>query len=1122
MSAKLESVDKLCETLSQLLTFYDYYKPYRYNCVGYDYDYNEDKTVINITVNMEILHVKYKETGEYRTVHDLLTDKDKQVPKLDFENYKVISRNNQDMLFTVNVDNLGLLDINNKRKTKINSARYQPKVKITKSNLLLYCISPEKKSAYCYYKIDLAENQIALNKGEYIFSVTSLLSAYNLLDKYKEYFTIDENEEKIDKTMLSIIKKYKINSKALTKIELMSNGEFVPTSDYLDEHLLDFLLDAYFRDYPEHDKLYKIDARYCDKFNEKTPLDFTFMDAIDSLCYDLYEQYKKIHSAINYNYTRMVKIEGKKDKQIAKTLNPTTVQNMIDRYFRMQTDNFHDIQSTKDSNTLTISSQARTIYFYDRFDQEEKKRTDDWRKQKIYNKYFVGVLDPTRTRDGPLINKNNELAKCVDIRKNEIYITVTEIKTGDDVELSYEEVILSPLLSSDCYDWRKHKIIKNKNKISVCQYGNYKDYEDISELPKDLYYVRKRENLLSDATSMIPFTNRMVSTRVLLASHFLDQSMPVVGAKPTVVHTPYPKEFYKNNPENVNSDVNGTVIDIKDGMVKVRTSSGGTKVFGNKRYSKTSMSTTNEYIPQVKIGQTIKKGQILVTTNSFKDGEFTTQVPLYIGFGTYQGREHEDGIILTESAAKKFGHLSDFEINEDFSKKFYYAFKRNSLKKSSEYSKVKISVKKGKRIVSKNVSYEDDLEAIRKNNIMDEWCLAKQGSIVTAGTVLFEYYKYDRDEVNLNIKKLIPDDNVYDNDVTRKLEQIKVPYNIRGKGIIKEISLVINKDKDLFYDGYDEETDNYEKPGAFGVNYDENYAAYKYFKRLNSESDNSIAKFTGKEENTWKVSDENNAFELRVTIQYIDEVSSERLGAKLSNFYASKGVNVFLIPDKYAPIDEFGNKLDGWINTGTTYSRQNPGQVDDVKLGLIGLETWKRVVKDGDPNKPKTRKYLDKLYPHGWSWNRLVSDGEKYGYCRIEVEEFEKYYTHDIILDLLKDLGLNTQNTPNGDCKVYLPEFDRWTQFNCTVGITSMMRLHFIQEHKAAITAEKSIETASDNITYRDMDRDGGQKMGQMEQHQGLAHGIYDILDDIAIQDDKVTKKTEYASAMLMLGIQMK
>ena len=1197
MSSKVEvSVKRLCDYIKDnIFTATHPYYDQVLVCTGYsvkdgDEDYTEEdeefeevsKKLI-CTFDIEMSEAKFAEFEEtYTDSHGNVRH------KRDQRNYTIKKGTTKEYHLDIALpkDDFGVITTENgSKRTSINSAYYIPAIKFTKNSIFLQSEANGKKDKpRITFKINEQDDTGKKHVPAEMFEITDFetgklrvtripfkaifrhygldksskyLNALGISGGYDQFMKVDiaEDELDLDPKIIKQIESFKVNSKALLKLKIISKQEFKPTSEYFDANLCDFILSRFYKDIDDHEILNKTQTRFCDAYNLQTPLDYQFMDALDAVRYDLEKERYTILGKMYWQYNRNNRAGVR-----GEIFNSTVVQNIIDKFFHMQTKFFHDVQTTTDSNTLSILSQKNTIYFY-----SADNKDGELQKVKVFNKSFMGLTDPNKTPEtGKLVNAKNELAFGTHIDENgELSITVINIKTGREEQINYEEFSTEPLLALECYDSATKTPIVSPitGKYEVSQYW---DFNHLDELPKGIKYAVDRKMPLSYSAAMIPFAGRMVSGRTALASRFLDQSIPVAGAKPPVVYTPMAKELYKHNPSNevYNLKESGTVVDVADQYVKVKTTSGKTKVFGKDLYSKNpTTSTTNFYVPQVKKGDKVKAGDILISSNSFVDGEFTTQVPLFVMFGTYMGHEHEDGIVITESAAKLFAHKTIYEKSEDFSANSYWGFKRNDWKDSTVKISKETPIKlRGKKNSAIEKMVKPTIEELEKNDInnrkenLDEWSLIKPGSLVKAGSLLFECWQYNRDEVRgpfyseylkmandvdeaqqVNLKKL-----------TRVLYQARVPYDVRGNGTVIDVNLVINDDKSLLDEGTiipnNVEFETVQKihkkeitlPNSLGINTPDtdNKTAFKYFKKIGEERAATIAKHSGKKNTgVWKISDENNAFELRITIKYWDEMSTERLGGKLSNLYASKGVNVHIIPDKFAPETDIKDgdgkpiKVDAIIGLGTTFSRQNPGQYDDVKLGLIGKMTWERMIKGHSSPTAKTKKFLDNLYPpvngkSSWDWNKLKFEGERYGYCRIPMEYFDRYYNHDKVIELLGILGLE-----NGETYVTFPEFGKLkTQYKCTVGVTSMSRLHFIQQHKAKITPTGNIGiTDDDNITYTDMDKAGGQKMGQMEVHAAWAHGLFDTIRHIAVEDPTKPSKGAYlGSKLISLGLSLR
>ena len=1035
---------QLEDRIKSIYTF-SYWK-YSYEVEKISFEDNAELKECIVTVDIK--------TTEWKTISEYNEERKRNEEHIDRENPKVINTSHNTISLSVPIDDNNLVDIEGKDRVQINSARYRPLIKY-------YNKSARIGDLYINFENDDGRGEIEFS-GEclplpYLCSRLGIFKSIypNLIEKEYLDLEIDALSMEDKDAYEEAFKKFQeleVPNRLLCKIEVITKGKNTFKSKKYDKEFMKFVLSVYLGREMSAESAMDLASN----LSIPTPMEFLFMDSISGLCYELGLA------------TRTIRLQVEHDFKKNATIKPTVCQNKINSYYRMQADEFRDVQVSKDSNALATLSQGHTIYFY------EKNKDKVWEKMQLYNKYFVGVLDPTRTRDGNLNNINNELALCTEIKEDNVYITLIEKKTGKDVKLSYEDYIREKVLAVENY--KDGKVIPNKNgNYTYCQYGDYIETNDIS----DVKYIRKAENLLSYATATIPFEDRQVSTRTLMASHFLDQSIPVIGAKPAIVHTKMNKWIYENSPYNIKADCDGVVTDMYDGYIKIATSEGKTKVLGRGKFFNTSMHTSNEYKFNVKVGDKVKKGQVLAYTNSFVDGEFTTQVPLYVCYGTYLGNEHEDGIILTESAAKKFGHTTYFEINYDFDNKYSYKFFKNAM--SSKFY----------------------------NANLDEWSLIKPGTKIKRGDTLFKLGRILLKHYRTGLASQVTGDE--NKKLFQEVFNVKVPYDVIEDGEVISATLYIN-DNENVYD---------ENAPMLDWNDEKNVVpAYNYFKGREKAEYKRYKQFFNTKSETYDFGDGGKkpryAMHLSVVVKYTNTMGMNRLGGKLSNFYASKGVNTFIIPDKYAPTDEFGNTIECFVSSLSTYSRTNPGQIDEVKLGLVGYEAWKRLIKDADKPNKKTEEFLNMLYPNGWDWEQLKSDGNKYGYIRIQVDEFDKYYTFELITKLLKTLGLG-----NGDSRIYLPEFGRKTEYPCTVGITSMMRLHFIQESKTSYTAEGSysIVEDNDNIWYKNGERDGGQKVGAQEVWANIAHGLDDLMLNDAVKNDN--KKAQVTAAFLMLGMKL-
>jgi DNA-directed RNA polymerase beta subunit len=920
---------------------------------------------------------------------------------LSFKRDEEVINDNIEINYYVPTEDNSLVRVNEKSRVQITSARYNP-------SLRFYGSSAIKVGESLYIK--LSDNTVSFNYSEHVITCEEFFNYFGLLSRYNPELTTSEVRT-LNADDLLYLNAVEIPSTVNSKIEILSAGKYKFKSNKVTSEFLSYLLDVITND-------------EVDYYNTEIPTDYTYITAIDGLVYELFDNWKNIKDESIFRLNT------------ASTIYPTQIQNIIDRYFRMQAQNFRDIQVAKNSNAVTMLSQSKRLYFY------KGSRSEGWTKSAVFNNYFRGVLDPVKTLENNNVNISNELTLNTRISDGKLLIKVYDTKFKE-IEITYDEYTTSPVLQFNFIDWTTKKV-KTLDKYGYYQYGKSYDTTDLSIIK----YYGSPENSLSPATACIPFINRMVATRSLLSAHFLDQGIPVVGAKPPAVSTSANKRYYKESPYNTKSSSGGKVVGVLGSMVKVENDDGTIKVYGSENnHEETSEHSSNIFEPTVKVGDKVKKDQVLIKMNSFVDGEFAIQVPLYVAYDTYFGGEKEDGIILTESAAKKFAHISYLEEQRSLLSNYEYEFTENT-----------------------------------KNDKYDKYGLIKVGSPVERGEVLFQYTEISDDTVYGKIKAPVTGSSR----VASK-KQIRAPYEVM-QGTVTKATIYVSK----------EETD-----------------FEKYYSDRNKKYIQEIESFTGRGTYQYVIDTPEVSFVVFIEIRYLNTMELTRLSGKLSNLYASKGVNTKIISDEEAPVDEFGNKIECIIQSTNYYSRQNPNQVDEAKLGLVCLEGLKWIKKHHSSDPDKVKKFLELLYPNSQpKVSELIKDGDKYGYLRVTVEPFDEYYTRKTILPMLDMLGLG-----NGDSKIFKPKINKWTTYKCTVGLTAMMRLHFMQDKKAKVTSGTNFDSPDDVLSYSSVDRAEGQKIGGQEIWAHLANGTQTTLSKL-VSEDK-TKEANLASTMLLLGMKI-
>lgn len=191
---------------------------------------------------------------------------------------------------------------------------------------------------------------------------------------------------------------------------------------------------------------------------------------------------------------------------------------------------------------------------------------------------------------------------------------------------------------------------------------------------KEAKYVLPSSKGLFDYTSnLIPFLPTDQGNRVSMADKQMEQAIslkhreaPLVQSKTEGKHT---FEKTLGTFSSTYSPVSGTVVSVKKDAIVV---SDGKKKHEIHIYDHFPLNDAKGQMhsdPVVKAGDTVKQGQLLADTNFTKDGHLAIGTNLRVGYMPYKGYNYEDGIVISESAAKKLtsDHLykKNLEIDPD-------------------------------------------------------------------------------------------------------------------------------------------------------------------------------------------------------------------------------------------------------------------------------------------------------------------------------------------------------------------------------------------------------------------------------------------------------------------------
>ena len=192
--------------------------------------------------------------------------------------------------------------------------------------------------------------------------------------------------------------------------------------------------------------------------------------------------------------------------------------------------------------------------------------------------------------------------------------------------------------------------------------------EDILEFPcdrVDFLDVSPRQ-MISVATSLIPFLENDDTNRALMGSNMQRQAVPLLKPEAPIVATGIEERIAYDSGVMVISECDGVVVKASDDRIIVQDADGMLHNYTLKKFVRSNQGTCINQKLIVKAGDVVTKGQVLADGPSTEGGELALGRNILIGFMTWEGYNYEDAILISEKLVKEDAftsiHIEEHEI----------------------------------------------------------------------------------------------------------------------------------------------------------------------------------------------------------------------------------------------------------------------------------------------------------------------------------------------------------------------------------------------------------------------------------------------------------------------------
>jgi DNA-directed RNA polymerase subunit beta len=700
-----------------------------------------------------------------------------------------------------------------------------------------------------------------------------------------------------------------------------------------------------------------------------------------------------------------------------------------------------------------------------------------------------GRICPIETPEGTNIGLISHLSIYAGVDEYGFLITpyrkVTKRKLTDEVkQLRADEESLSYLAPADAPS-DGHKITQDR---LIARFGGDFGYTGADQVQ---YIDISPKQMVGVSAGLIPFLEHDDANRALMGSNMQRQAVPLLITEPALVSTGLEKDVAHNSGMVVRAEKAGTITYVDAQRIKV-----DEREYVFRKFTGLNEHTCLNQKPIVKLGQKVKKGQVLADGAATYHGELSLGRNVLVAFMAWDGYNFEDAIIISEKLVKEDTytsiHIEEFEIEIRETKLGKEEFTRDipnvspkALNNLDDYGIVRTGtfVVPGDILVGKvspksksELTPEEKLlhaifgragEDVKNDSLevpsgVEGVVIETQRFSRRASMTEDERKTFDKEqkEIEARYNKLIADQ--FRAEIAELCEaldkkELKDPASNKTYGADKDDKATVDQATQFRLEGFDIRSPERQKTSA------EVYA--KHRERL-------VALFDEKDRklNSLKRGDELPSGVQQMVKVYVATKRQISVGDKMAGRHGNKGVISKILPEEDMPYLADGTPVDILLNPLGVPSRMNVGQILETHLG--------------------------------WAAQRLNFKAITPVFDGASEEELRA---------CLKEAGI----PESGKSFLYDGRTGERFEQPVTVGYIYMLKLHHLVDDKvhARATGPYSL------ITQQPLGgkaRFGGQRFGEMEVWALEAYGAAYILQELlTVKSDDVEGRTKIYESMV-------
>ncbi|NMF82458.1 DNA-directed RNA polymerase subunit beta [Nodosilinea sp. P-1105] len=167
--------------------------------------------------------------------------------------------------------------------------------------------------------------------------------------------------------------------------------------------------------------------------------------------------------------------------------------------------------------------------------------------------------------------------------------------------------------------------------------------------PDEVDYVAiSPVQIISVATSLIPFLEHDDANRALMGSNMQRQAVPLLQPERPLVGTGLEAQAARDSGMVIISRTDGNVVYLDADLIKVQDPEGNVHEYELQKYQRSNQDTCLNQRPIVFPGEQVQAGQVLADGSATEGGELALGQNVLIAYMPWEGYNYEDAILLSE------------------------------------------------------------------------------------------------------------------------------------------------------------------------------------------------------------------------------------------------------------------------------------------------------------------------------------------------------------------------------------------------------------------------------------------------------------------------------------------